>query len=411
MKYLLSSILLCCSFLMFSQEEQGIIKRKGYITNLSSEKQCKDWFKENILLLDPIEGVYSVRATMQGSNAYITYPPTEEIGTFIIYKQFDGQIVIQDSRFSIKRIGETNAYNVNIAWSDINFNDSKRIVLENGLRFILKYEIPSAQIKHDMGRKYIVGSRVTFHYDCVKEYPTASMLREAEEEMRKQAAEEQARIMEEKAKKAGWTGTGWALKDGYIVTNYHVIEDANTINIQGVQGDFSTKYKAKVIATDKFNDIAIIKIDDSNFTSFGNIPYSVKTSTSDVGEDIFVLGYPLTSTMGEEIKLSTGIISSKTGYQGDVSLYQISAPIQPGNSGGPLFDDDGNVIGIVSAKHQGAENVGYAIKASYLRNLMESTISNDVLPKTNKISTSKLSEKVKSIKDYVFYITCSSQVQ
>lgn len=398
MKYLLTSFLLCFSFLLFSQE------REGSINDYSSTDQCKEWFKRNILVLDPIEGVYNIRATMQGSNAYMTYPPTEDTGTFIVYKRSDGQIVVQDSRFSINRIGETNAYNVNIAWPDINYNDTQRIVLENGLRFILKYEIPSAQLKSDMGRKYVAGSRVTFKYDCVKEYPTTSMLMEAELEWRKQEAEEQA-------KKTGWTGTGWALKDGYIVTNYHVIEGANMINIQGIRGDFLTKYKAKVIATDKFNDLAILKIEDSSFNGFGNIPYSVKTSTSDVGEDVFVLGYPLTSTMGEEIKLTTGIISSKTGYQGDVSLYQISAPIQPGNSGGPLFDGNGNVIAIVSAKHRDAENVGYAIKASYLRNLMESAISENIIPETNNIATYKLSEQVKSLRNFVFYITCSSQVQ
>lgn len=398
MKYFLMSFLLCFSFLLFSQE------REGSINDYSSTDQCKEWFKRNILLLDPIEGVYNIRATMQGSNAYMTYPPTEDTGTFIVYKRSDGQIVVQDSRLSINRIGETNAYNVNVAWPDINYNDTQRIVLENGLRFILKYEIPSAQLKSDMGRKYVAGSRVVFKYDCVKEYPTASMLMEAELELRKQEAEEQA-------KKAGWTGTGWALKDGYIVTNYHVIEDANTINIQGVRGDFLTKYKAKVIATDKFNDLAILKVDDPSFNGFGIIPYSVKTSTSDVGEDVFVLGYPLTSTMGEEIKLTTGIISSKTGYQGDVSLYQISAPIQPGNSGGPLFDSNGNVIAIVSAKHRDAENVGYAIKASYLRNLMESAISENIIPETNNIATYKLSEQVKSLRNFVFYITCLSQIQ
>ena len=140
-----------------------------------------------------------------------------------------------------------------------------------------------------------------------------------------------------------------------------------------------------------------------------NIPYMVKTTTSDVGEDVFVLGYPLTSTMGEEIKLTTGVVSSKTGYQGDVSIYQISAPIQPGNSGGPLFDENGDVIGIVSAKHNGAENVGYAIKASYLRNLMESAISTNILPQTNKVANNKLSDKVKVLKNFVYYITCSSK--
>lgn len=206
---------------------------------------------------------------------------------------------------------------------------------------------------------------------------------------------------------AEWSGTGFALKNNYIVTNYHVIEDARTINIQGVNGDFSTKYNASVVASDKFNDLAILKVEGVNISTSG-MPYSIKTSTSEVGEDVFVLGYPLTSTMGEEIKLTTGVVSSKTGFQGDVSLYQISAPIQPGNSGGPLFDGNGNVIGIVSAKHKGAENVGYAIKASYLRNLMESALSENILPQTNKIASYKLSDKVKSLKNYVYYITCSS---
>lgn len=205
-----------------------------------------------------------------------------------------------------------------------------------------------------------------------------------------------------------WSGTGFALLDNYIATNYHVIEDAKTIWIQGVGGDFEQKYEAKVIATDKFNDLAILQVQGVNVSNT-NIPYMVKTTTSDVGEDVFVLGYPLTSTMGEEIKLTTGVVSSKTGYQGDVSIYQISAPIQPGNSGGPLFDENGNVIGIVSAKHNDAENVGYAVKASYLRNLMESAISTNVLPQTNKVANNKLSDKVKILKDFVYYITCSSK--
>ncbi len=205
-----------------------------------------------------------------------------------------------------------------------------------------------------------------------------------------------------------WSGTGFALKNGYITTNYHVIENSNSIWIRGIKGNFAKRYKAEVIVSDKFNDLAIIKISDPSFTGFGNIPYSVTTKTADVGEDIFVLGYPLTSTMGDEIKLTTGVVSSRTGFQGDVSLYQISAPIQPGNSGGPLFDSNGNVIGIVSSKHTGAENVGYAIKASYLRNLMESGLSANILPSTNSVSTLSLSNKVKNEKNFVFFIECSS---
>ena len=205
-----------------------------------------------------------------------------------------------------------------------------------------------------------------------------------------------------------WSGTGFALNNGYIATNYHVVENAKSIKVQGIKGNFNIEYNAIVISTDKFNDLAIIKINDSRFNGFGAIPYRVKTSTSEVGEDVFVLGYPLTTTMGDEIKLTTGVISSKTGFQGDVSLYQISAPIQPGNSGGPLFDGNGNLIGIVNAKHRGAENVSYAIKASYLNNLVESASSISLLPTNNSVSGMSLSNKVKSLKNFVFMITCSS---
>lgn len=205
-----------------------------------------------------------------------------------------------------------------------------------------------------------------------------------------------------------WSGTGFAIGNGCLVTNYHVIENAKSIHIQGVRGSFANTYQASVVGSDKNNDLAILKISDSQFNGFGTIPYKVKTSTSDVGEDIFVLGYPLTTTMGEEIKLTTGVISSKTGFQGDVSSYQISAPVQPGNSGGPLFDSKGNVIGIVSAKHVGAENVGYAIKASYLNSLVES-LSGITLPTNNTLSSLSLSEKVKKVDDFIFLISCSTQ--
>ena len=203
-----------------------------------------------------------------------------------------------------------------------------------------------------------------------------------------------------------WGGTGFALNSGYVVTNHHVIDGANVIEIYGVKGDFNTPYTATVVASDKNNDLALLKISDEKFAGFGTIPYKVKTAQSEVGESISVLGYPLTSTMGDEIKLTTGVISSKTGFQGDVSLYQISAAVQPGNSGGPLFDNYGNIIGIVSSKHTGAENVGYAVKATYLRNLIESYTSTSILPANTSLSGLTLPEKVKKSKNFIFMIRC-----
>ncbi|MBQ6962423.1 MAG: trypsin-like peptidase domain-containing protein [Paludibacteraceae bacterium] len=205
-----------------------------------------------------------------------------------------------------------------------------------------------------------------------------------------------------------WSGTGWAIKDGHIVTNNHVIEGAKQIKVYGVKGRFDVEYNAYVVATDKKNDLAVIKIEDNKFNGFGTIPYSVKKSASDVGEDVFVLGYPLIGSMGKEIKLTTGVISAKTGFLDDVSLYQISAPIQPGNSGGPLFDNRGNVIGIVNSHHTQAQNASYAVKTSLLNNLLESVSSTSLLPLNNTISNMSLSDKVKNIKDFVYLIVCSN---
>ena len=204
---------------------------------------------------------------------------------------------------------------------------------------------------------------------------------------------------------SSWTGTGFALKNGYIVTNNHVVEGASNILVQGINGN-SIEYKAEVVAVDKNNDLALIRINDYRFDGFGSIPYSIKETLCDVGSDVFVLGYPLTSYMGEEIKLTNGIISSRSGYQGDITTYQISAPVQPGNSGGPMFDKNGNVVGVVNAGIPGAENVGYAIKTSYLCNLINSSVSSAIIPRNNTISTMSLSEKVKVLRNYTFYIKC-----
>ena len=203
-----------------------------------------------------------------------------------------------------------------------------------------------------------------------------------------------------------WTGTGFALNNGYVITNNHVVEGANKISILGVNGNSNIEYNAYIVSVDKKNDLALIKINDSRFNGFGNVPYAVTNRVCEVGEDVFVLGFPLTYYMGDEVKLTNGIISSRSGYQGDITTYQISAPVQPGNSGGPVFDSRGNVVGVVNAGIPGAENVGYAIKTSYLYNMVGSAVSTSIIPQTNKVQGSSLADKVRSVKKCVFFIKC-----
>jgi len=201
------------------------------------------------------------------------------------------------------------------------------------------------------------------------------------------------------------TATGVALTtNGLIITNHHVIDKANSIKIKGIDGDFSKKYNAKVIVDDEKNDLAIIKIDDASFLSIKTPPYTIKSLISEVGSNIFVLGYPLPPIMGDEIKLTNGIISAKSGFMGDITCYQISAPLQPGNSGGPLFDKDGNLIGIVNAGYRRAENVGYAIKIKYLVSLIESLSPTPKLPTLNILKGKPLIEQVKLIKNFIYFI-------
>lgn len=201
------------------------------------------------------------------------------------------------------------------------------------------------------------------------------------------------------------SGSGFGISSsGIIVTNFHVIDGAKSIKVRGINSDFNMTYKAKVLVSDKNNDLALIQIDDFGFTSLGTIPYTIKTGLAGVGENIFVLGYPLRATMGDEIKLTNGIVSSRTGFQGDITSYQISAPVQPGNSGGPLFDNQGNLIGIINAKHVGAENASYAVKISYLTNLIDILPSPPKLQTVNSLTGKTLTQQVTLVKKFVYII-------
>lgn len=201
------------------------------------------------------------------------------------------------------------------------------------------------------------------------------------------------------------SGSGFILtSNGVIVTNYHVIKNANGIDVLVNQNGNVKTYKAKVLISDKTNDISLLKIDDDSFSKLATIPYAVNTRILDVGTGVFALGYPMSDILGEEIKLTDGLISSKTGYQGDIVTYQISAPIQPGSSGGPLFDQNGNIVGITNAGVPDAQNVGYAIKTSYLRNLIDVAPEAITLPVQNSISGLSFTEKIKRLTPYVVLI-------
>lgn len=386
----------------------------------------QDYLKENILELNPIEGIWFVEYSVVQSSFLYSEPLVEKTPVeFAIVNTSSGYksvLVLASEKklaerelnriasLAFRQIGESSNYYCDVVYYGCAHQSTEKIRL-SGNTFSMTFSVTDDSERGCLFNR-APGSAVKVQIKITGEkiYPTPSMIVQAvqkkqEEALRKAAEEEAHRIANEPK---AWTGTGFSIGSNYIITNHHVVEDAKTIVVKGVGGSFNNEYEAEVIALDKISDLAIIAIKDPKFNSKENLPYKVKTSLSDVGEDVFVLGYPLTATMGDEIKLTTGVVSSRSGFQGDVSLYQISAPVQPGNSGGPLFDNNGNVIGIVSAKHTGAENVGYAIKTSYLKNLMESAGINASLPANNTISNLPLSGKVKAVKNYVYMIVCSS---
>ncbi len=183
------------------------------------------------------------------------------------------------------------------------------------------------------------------------------------------------------------TASGFIVStDGVIATNAHVIKDADKIEIQ-MHNEFGTKtYSASVFLKDESNDVALLKIDDVEFKGFNSLPYSI-LQTTEIGEDVFTIGYPLNSLMGDNYRVTNGIVSSNTGLKDDVRFIQVTTPIQPGNSGGPLFNKDGNLVGLTTSKlNESAvgtsiENVNYAIKATYLINIY------NMLPNKKRVMT------------------------
>lgn len=206
------------------------------------------------------------------------------------------------------------------------------------------------------------------------------------------------------------SGSGFFITSGGIIaTNAHVVNDASKIEVTVSNEVGNSTYKAKILLIDAKNDVALLKIEDEKFKGMSEIPFGI-TENSDVGTKVFTIGYPLNDVMGSNFKVTDGIISSKSGIEDDVRYYQISVPLQPGNSGGPLFNKEGNIIGITSARLNGQaiginiENVNYAIKSSYLLNLYNMLPDANKLSNSSQITTKELNEQVKVLKNFVCLI-------
>ena len=197
-------------------------------------------------------------------------------------------------------------------------------------------------------------------------------------------------------------GTGFALSsNGYLVTNFHVVKGADSVYVQNSDGE---AFKVKMIYMDPTYDLAVLQIIDPNFKNLASLPYTFKRAISDVGEDVFTIGFPR-----EEQVLGKGYVSSRNGNAGDTVSYQVSIPVNPGNSGGPLLDNRGNVVGIINGKQPMADGAAFAIKSTYILKSIEA-ISQDsleeklTLNKRNSLSGLSRKDQFKKLEPYIYMV-------
>ncbi len=265
----------------------------------------------------------------------------------------------------------------------------------------------------------------------VKEVDTSSDIEKGIQKIKKlqeeaRAAERRRLLKEAKRKteneekiKRDWTGSGTGIiltRDGLMATNYHVIKDSHHIEVEINENNGDIKsYNAQVVKVDTKNDLALIKIIDDSFKKLGRIQYNFDTNLAKTASSVYALGYPYAlnfnnltreGLMGREIKFTDGKISSRTGYAGNPIYYQTTVPIQPGNSGGPLFNNDANLIGInVGGLDNSKYNdVSYSIKTSILKNMIDVYDEDLDLPNYTRTGNKSLEDQVKVLEKYVTLI-------
>jgi serine protease Do len=202
-------------------------------------------------------------------------------------------------------------------------------------------------------------------------------------------------------------GTGFLIDGkGYLVTNAHVVRGGGRIEVQNSLGE----YKARLVYINDTTDLAFLKIEDSTFKATA-LPYGISRTGIELGEEIFTLGYPR-----NEIVYGKGYMSAKTGYDGDTLTYQITVPANPGNSGTPVLNKDGDVVGIIRGSQQNAQGFVFAIRSrdifhalNFMRNdstllKNDSTLSHIHMPLASSIKGLDREHQIQRIQDCIFIV-------
>ena len=188
------------------------------------------------------------------------------------------------------------------------------------------------------------------------------------------------------ADQAGSSGTAFFInKKGYLLTNNHVVEGCTLSKISYKNKDYDTK----LIATDKTLDLALLKAElkPKTFINFSN-------DEAKKLNKVYVAGYPLGKGLSDDLKISSGIVSSIKGFEDNSNEIQIDAPINPGNSGGPIINENGDLIAIAVAGITEAQNINFGIKSSAAERFLK---SNNINVDKSSYSRSKNNEQLRNI--------------
>ena len=197
-------------------------------------------------------------------------------------------------------------------------------------------------------------------------------------------------------------GTGFLIDTkGFIITNAHVIGKSHYVDVVNCSGQ---EFHASIIFMDNNTDIALLQIQDSDFVRPLSLPYVIKDNLQNIGEEVYTLGYPK-----NDIVYNAGYLSSISGYNGDTSNYQVQLDVNPGNSGGPLFNKKGEVIGILSTREINANSVAFAIKSKSIFNLVDSLRSDmhkniKINESNNLISAYNRITQIKKEESYIYLV-------
>jgi serine protease Do len=197
-------------------------------------------------------------------------------------------------------------------------------------------------------------------------------------------------------------GTGFMIDPrGYIVTNAHVIGNSTVVIVQNNKGQ---EFKTKIAYISATADLAFLKIVDSDYKSSAVLPYSISKGNIELGEAIFTLGYPR-----DEIVYGEGYLSAKTGYRGDTLACQIAVAANPGNSGGPVLDKNGEVIGVLSNRQLQTQGAVFAIRSKNIYMALDdmksdSSLASIRLPQTSAVRNMDRVQQVKKIQDFIYLV-------